>query len=89
MGDRYISINTKLSNIIREMTTDELVSAAARRGYNLRNDAVVIDAIADLRAGRIDDAIIALDREFAPKFMDSSAAEHAYQAAMQEKRGRP
>jgi len=83
----YVGVEVEVDpiDVIDELNDDECEIIAKSWGYVPENEdgkAAAVDAIAQIRAGKTDDAIVTLERAFLPAWEDMAACEDRYREVM-------
>lgn len=79
---RFISVEIDVDDLLDELDSSEVAEVLERRGVTDEARSVVTSAIAAIRQGRHDDAALALERHFLPRWQDKAACEAAYRQSM-------
>jgi len=79
---RYINVDVDIDDVFAAIDDADIIKEAASRGYNHSSTLSVIDALTQMRAGRIADAQTTLEREFLPKWRDRAECEASYRLAI-------
>lgn len=81
----YVSVEVDPIDVIDELNDDECEIIAKEWGYSKTDESLrgsVVDAIAQIRAGKPNDAIVTLERAFLPAWEDVADCEARYREVM-------
>jgi hypothetical protein len=79
---RFITVRVDTDELLGDIDTKTLIAAARDRDFEPQSRESAITAIAQIRDGKHDDAIVTLERAFLPAWEDAAACEARYREVM-------
>lgn len=80
-----VEAGVDLEDVLNEIEDSELATELEKRRLAPPSRNVVVSAVTAIRQGRHDEAILALERYFLPRWADKAECEMAYRSAMAAK----